>query len=185
MTAVDVVSLRYSPGATAISTTSPPIGDRTLASASALVGVHAKEPQTTSHVVVRGACLLECGRRHRELRLGHEHVFLGDGPVGEQIAQSAHVGFRLRDGRLALLDVSPRLAPRRLQLRDVRGLERQQHLAGAHAIAERDGDVTNASGHRHSQTRDAPRNGFDLSGNLEFIDREVASVTGATRMRSS
>ena len=116
----DAVSLRYSPGATAISTTSPLIGDRTLASASRCLGVHAEEPQAAGDIVMRRARLLERRGRDGQLRLDDQDLLLRDGPIGKQIAHAAHVGFRLRDGRLALPDVGLRLAPRRLQLRDVR-----------------------------------------------------------------
>ena len=160
----------------------PHAGQRLL-----LLGVHAEQPQAARHIVLRRTRLLQRRGRDCQLGLGDQHLLLRDGAIGEQIARPAGIGLGLRERGLALPDVGLSLAPRRLQLGDVRRLDRQQHLAFAHAIAERDADLrARGRGPARPAAPAASGTGFDLAGHLEFIDRQDGTRSpGATRMRSS
>ena len=104
------VSLRYSPGATVMSTTSPFIGERTVISHSCVWTSTPNSLEPPVHIVLGRPRLLQGRSRLGEGRFGRHDFLLRDRAIGEQIADTADVGFRFRHGGLAVCDVGLRLA---------------------------------------------------------------------------
>ena len=166
------VSLRYSPGATANSVTSPSIGSAQGDESTRPLKVHTQQLQSRRHIVLGRARLFERGGRLRERRFRRDHFLLRDGTIGQQIANPAHVGFGLRDSGLPVLYVGLCLAERREQSRAFRCVDGHERLPASDMIAKRDEHLADTSGHGQRELREPRRNGVDFARKVELVDGE-------------
>ena len=152
-----LVSLRYSPGATAMSRTLPERGART---------------------VEGGAGLLDGGLGLGHVVLGGEEVLAGDGVVLVEGAQAGDVGLGLVGGGAGLGELGLGLARGGEGGGDVGTLDREHGLAFHDGVAQMDEHAADAAGQGHEHAGDAIGIELDLAGGDDLVEGESAGLDG-------